>query len=161
MEILKFKLPLRITFESDEYGDGYKDVYLHELELSEIHGLDKLFGQYNWLVEDYSEYTNKEMANEYREADKNFMGFNDLDIMADIKLKDAYYIIEIVAKTPLNTVVKVDGGRKEMTLKDAIIWTIQGQISDGVGENELGYITYKGKKYDVWLEDPIEIGDEY
>ena len=44
-----------------------------------------------------------------------------------------------------------------MTLKEAIVWALQGQLSDGIGENEIGYIEYEGEKYDVWFGDLIEI----
>ena len=44
-----------------------------------------------------------------------------------------------------------------ITLNAAVIFALEGQLSDGIGENELGYIEYDGEEYDVWFDDLIEI----
>ena len=153
MEIIKFKIPLRITMEtSSGFGDGYKDVLLSELNPSEIKGMDNLYDcQFNWLTEDG-------VADE---CDKACMGFDGSEVIMTATLKGYDYIIEVLSDKPFNTPVTFHkfGGDEivTMTLKEAVILALEGQLSDGIGENELGYIEYQGEEYDVWFGDLIEL----
>ena len=71
------------------------------------------------------------------------------------------YILEILSVKPFDSMVTFHkyGGSEivTMTLKEAVIFALEGQLSDGIGENELGYIEYDGEEYDVWFDDLIEI----
>ena len=153
MEIIKFKIPLRITMEtSSGFGDGYKDVLLSELNPSEIRGMDNLYDcQFNWLTEDG-------VADEY---DKDCMGFDGSEVIMTATLRGYDYFIEVLSDKPFNTPVtfhEFEGDEiVTMTLKEAVILELEGQLSDGIGENELGYIEYQGEEYDVWFGDLIEI----
>lgn len=159
MYTLKFKVPLIIYIESKESAYGYKNVYIHDLDLSEVHGLEKLYGQYNWITDDDKQYW---------KSDKFCHGFDGSEVWMDVELKDGYYILEIVSEMPLNSNVtfhKYGSSDNQdivtMTLKEAIIFALNGQLSDGIGENEIGRITYQGKRYDVLLGELIEIDDEH
>lgn len=154
MEIIKFKIPLRITMEtSSGFGDGYRDVLLSELNPSEIRGMENLYDcQFNWLTLEDG------VADE---CDKNCMGFDGSEVTMSVTLKGYDYYLEIFSKKPFDTEVTFHkyGGPEivTMTLKEAVIFALEGQLSDGIGENELGYIEYDGKEYDVWLGGLIEI----
>lgn len=133
-------------------GDGYHDVLLSELDSSKIRGMEDLYDcQFNWITEDGEE----------NERDKFCHGFDGSEVLMTATLKDYDYILEILSDKPLNSSVTFNkfGGDEvvTMTLKEAVVWALQGQLSDGIGENELGYIEYEGEKYDVWFGDLIEI----
>ena len=155
MEIIKFKVPLRITMkESLAFGDGYKDVLLSELDSSKIRGVEDLYDcQFNWITDN-----NDDKEDEYC---KFAHGFDSSEVIMTATLKDYDYILEILSDKPLNSSVTFNkfGGPEivTMTLKEAVVWALQGQLSDGIGENEIGYIEYEGEKYDVWFGDLIEI----
>jgi hypothetical protein len=153
MEIIKFKVPLTITMEtSSGFGDGYKDVLLSELDKTKIHWLGRMYDcQFNWLTEDG-------VADE---RDKNCMGFDGSEVIMTATLKGFDYFIEVLSDKPFNAPVTFHkfGGDKivTMTLKEAVIFALEGQLSDGIGENEIGYIKYDGEEYSVWLGDLVEI----
>ena len=153
MEIIKFKVPLRITMKASlALGDGYRDVLLSELISSKIHGMEDLYDcQFNWITED----------GEASDCDKYCHGFDGSEVIMTATLKDYEYILEVLSDKPFNTLVTFHkfGGSQvvTMTLKEAVKWALEGQLSDGIGENEIGYIEYEGEKYDVWLGELIEI----
>lgn len=155
MDTLKFKVPLRITMvTSTAFGDGYKDVLLSELDSSKIKGVETLYNcEYNWITDD-------EPENEREKWIKNYHGYDSSEVLMTATLIGYDYILEVVTTIPLETIVTREKGtewERKTTLKEAIIDHIKGQLSDGIGENEIGYITYEGEKYDVWFGDLIEL----
>ena len=153
MEIIKFKLPLRIIKKiTSEFGNEYKDILLSELDYSKIHGIENLDDcQFNWLTYD----------GVASEREKFSHGFDGSEVIMTATLVGCDYILEILSVKPFDSMVTFHkyGGSEivTMTLKEAVIFALEGQLSDGIGENELGYIEYDGEEYDVWFDDLIEI----
>lgn len=135
---------------------------MEELNISEIGNINNLSGQYCW-IHDYYEYEhNEKIRNKMLQHDKYCDGFNIDDVIMDVTFKDGYYLIEVVTNEPLSTVVTYDKGYgiqsvKTVTLKDAIITYLNGCLSDGVGENPIGYVTYNHTEHEVWLGELVEI----
>lgn len=153
MYILSFKVPLRITMDVESaFGYGYKDVLLSELDSSKIVGMENLYDcRFNWITEDG-------VSNEF---DKKVQGFDGSEVIMVVTLVGYDYILEILSTKPFDSIVTFNlhgaGDIVTMTLKEAVVSAIEGQLSDGIGENEIGYIQYDGSEYDVWLGDLIEI----
>lgn len=133
-------------------GDGYHEVLLSQLDPTKIIGMDRLYDcEFNWITAD----------GEADKVDKYCHGFDGSEVIMTATLKDYEYILEVLSDKPFDSQVTFHrfGGPEivTMTLKEAVIWALHGQLSDGIGENELGYIEYEGEGYDVWLGDLIEI----
>ena len=90
-------------------------------------------------------------------------GFNNKDVSMEVVYDNGYYFVTLVSEKPFDTIVKnnqyfsSDGPWEEVTLKEAVIRFIEGCLSDGIGENEIGRITYQGHICDVWLGNLIKI----
>ena len=148
MYILKFKLPLKLFLPKPIEKNGYKtnSILMEELDFNSIVPMDieNLDGQYDWIE-----------AWCYREFDKQYHGFDNKDVQMEVIYDKGNYIITLVSNKPFDTILKVkehySNEFKEITLKEAVIDFLEGCIWDGIGENEIGYITYQGYKCDVWM----------
>lgn len=109
-------------------------------------------GQYDWID-----------AWRNRDYDKEMAGFNSKDVIMEVVYNQGNYIITLVSDKPFDTIVKNNryysrnDPWEEITLKEAVVRFLEGCISDGIGENEIGYITYQYEKCEVWLGKLIEI----
>ena len=138
---------------------GINGYPTYSLELSEIDfnslykdEIEALRGQYDWidvcLDADYH---------------KQMLGFNNNDVLMEVLYDKGFYFVTLVSDKPFSTMVlnnryfSSDGPWDKITLKEAVIRFLEGSLSDGIGENEIGYITYQYEKCDVWLGDLIEI----
>ena len=101
-------------------------------------------GQHDWIA-----------AWSNREYDKEYNGFNSQDVTMETVWKNGSYWITLTSNKPFYTKVSRNG--KDCTLKEAIIIWLKGCISDGIGENEIGQVTYNYEDYDVWMDELIEI----
>lgn len=157
MDILKFKLPLKIYPPVPIKKNGYlaNSVLMEDIDFNSISNKDieDLDGQYDW-IEAWCD----------REFDKKYYGFDNKDVQMEVVYDKGNYIITLISEKSFNTIVKIHQGfsgeiEKELTLKEAIVDFLEGCIWDGIGENEIGYITYQGYKCDVWMahENFIEI----
>lgn len=150
MEILRFKLPLKIYPPKPVQKNGYKansvlieEIDFNSLDPNEIADLD---GQYDWI---------EAWCN--REFDKKYHGFDNKDVQMEVVYDKGNYIITLVSEKSFDTIVKIHQGfrgeiGRELTLKEAVIDFLEGCIWDGIGENEIGLLTYQGYKCDVWME---------
>ena len=161
MDILKFKLPLKIYPPVPVKKNGYlaNSVLMEEIDFNSISDKDigDLDGQYDWI---------EAWCN--REFDKQYHGFDNKDVQMEVVYDKGNYIITLVSDKSFDTIVKMRQGfrgeiEKELTLKEAVVDFLEGCIWDGIGENEIGEITYQGYKCDVWMvhENFTEIGKDY
>ena len=158
MDILRFKLPLVVYFSKPFKKGNYTtySVNMDELDFNSIPPGDiaDLDGQYDWIN-----------AWRNRDYDKKMGGFDNKDVTMEVTYDKGNYILTLVSRMPFNTIVRHNryytsnpNDFKEVTLKEAIVNFLEGCIWDGIGENEIGKITYKGEKCDVWMNrDLIEI----
>ena len=161
MDILKFKLPLEVYLPFTVEKNGYQTYTIHmdELDFNSIAPKDigELDGQYDWIE-----------AWCYKEFHKQYHGFDNKDVQMEVVYDKGNYIITLVSNKSFDTIVTVHQGfkgeiEKKLTLKEAVIDFLEGCICDGIGENEIGYITYQGHKCDVWMDHTefTEIGKDY
>ena len=160
MDILKFKLPLKIYPPVPVKKNGYlaNSVLMEEIDFNSISDKDigDLDGQYDWI---------EAWCN--REFDKKYHGFDNKDVQMEVVYDKGNYIITLVSEKSFDTILKVQehysNNIKEITLKDAVVDFLEGCIWDGIGENEIGQLMYQGEKCDVWMahENFIEIGKDY
>ena len=160
MDILKFKLPLKIYPPKPVQKNGYlsNSVLLEEIDFNSISDKDieELDGQYDWV---------EAWCN--REFDKMYHGFDNKDVQMEVIYDKGNYIITLVSDKSFDTILKVkehySNEFKEITLKEAVVDFLEGCIWDGIGENEIGEVIYQGHKCDVWMahEYFIEIGKDY
>lgn len=161
MDILKFRLPLNVYLPYLVEKNGYNTftVHMDELDFNLItpKDIEELDGQYDWIE-----------AWCYREFDKHYHGFDNKDVQMEVVYDKGNYIITLVSKKSFDTIVKIYQGvrgeiEKELTLKEAVVDFLEGCIWDGIGENEIGYITYQGYKCDVWMDchNFVEISKDY
>ena len=134
---LKFEIPLVIWVKN------------HIVPLKKIESIASeenvdFEGQYDWIA-----------AWSYREDDKEHNGFNSQDVTMETVWKNGSYWLTVNSNIPFYTKVSRNG--KDCTLKEAIIIWLKGCISDGIGENEIGQVTYNNEDYDVWMDELIEI----
>lgn len=161
MDILKFRLPLNVYLPYSVEKSGYRTftVHMDEIDFNSISpkDIEELDGQYDWI---------EAWCN--REFDKNYHGFDNKDVQMEVVYDKGNYIITLISEKPFDTIVKMYQGfrseiPKESTLKDAVVDFLEGCIWDGIGENEIGEITYQGHKCDVWMDHSnfVEIGKDY
>ena len=161
MDILKFKLPLKIFPPVPIKKNGYlaNSVFMEEVDFNSISDKDigDLDGQYDWIE-----------AWCYREFDKKYHGFDNKDVQMEVVYDKGNYIITLISEKSFDTIVKIHQGfrgeiENELTLKEAIVDFLEGCIWDGIGENEIGYVIYQGYKCDVWMahEYFVEAGKDY
>lgn len=160
MDILKFKLPLKIYPPVPVKKNGYlaNSVLMEEIDFNSISDKDieDLDGQYDWI---------EAWCN--REFDKQYHGFDNKDVQMEVVYDKGNYIITLVSEKSFDTILKVkkhySDGFREITLKEAVVDFLEGCIWDGIGENEIGYVMYQGCKCDIWMahENFIEIGKDY
>ena len=156
MDVLKYKIPLIVYLDKPVIKNSYStyDVNMDEIDFHSIskYDIEKLDGQYDWI----DAWMN-------RDYDKKMAGFNNEDVTMEVVYDNGYYFVTLVSEKPFDTIVKnnqyfsSDGPWEEVTLKEAVIRFIEGCLSDGIGENEIGRITYQGHRCDVWLGNLIEI----
>lgn len=163
MNILKVKIPLLMYSETEndpEDPDSCLIRKMEDLDTTLVHGKEKLRGQgYSWIFDYDTHYSSrgKEVIDGYYSRDKKFYGFNQREVMMDVTLVDGYYLAEFVTEIPLNQVVTLtrDYGDftsvREMTLKEAILEYLEGCLSDGIGENPIGRVSYNFTEHEVWL----------
>lgn len=131
---------------------------MKDVNLSEVQGIEKLGGQYSWIddydYEDGSEYKKKMLIH-----DKYTYGFNCEDVIMTVTFDSGYYIVEFLTDLPLDMIITRNLGFKPetMTLKEAIRDFLDGSLSDGIGENEIGIVSYNNTTHEVWFGDVIEI----
>ncbi len=158
MDMLKFKIPLIINLPKPiKKGiNGYPtyNIEANEIDFNSISKdeLDNLFGQYDWI--------DVCLDGDYY---KKMLGFNNKDVLMDVVYSKGYYFVTLVSDKPFNTMVlnnqfcSSDGPWDKITLKEAVIRFLEGSLSNGIGENEIGSVTYQHEKCEVWLGDLIEI----
>lgn len=158
MFLKKYKIPLEVysdnqisekSYKPREYSCYMTNIGELDLKKSDIDGLD---GQYDWIgawVDD--------------EYHRQMMGFNNKDVLMEVIYDKGYYIVTLVSDKPFDTVVRNNqycsssGPWDEVTLEEAIVRFINGCLSDGIGENQIGDIFYQGEECDVWLGKLIEM----
>ena len=151
MDILKLKLPLKIYLPKPvKKGGGYmaNSVLMEEIDFNSINSKDieELEGQYDWIE-----------AWHNSERDKKFGGFDNEDVKMEVVYDKGNYIITLVSEKPFDTIVKNNRYHspsdlwEDVTLKEAIMRFLEGCIWDGIGENEIGQVTYQNYKCDVWM----------
>lgn len=133
---------------------------MEDLDTKLVHGKEKLRGQgYSWIFDYDTEYSSrgKEAIDGYYSRDKKFYGFNQREVMMDVTLVDGYYLVEFVTEIPLDQMVTLTRDYedfisiREMTLKEAILEYLEGYLSDGIGENPIGRVSYNFTEHEVWL----------
>lgn len=159
MEVLMYKIPL-FMYSNSEHDPRSKSTCLirnmEDIDISQVHGIERLGGQYSWIFNYTEYYSNPIEAEKMFAHDKKCYGFNYKEVIMDVIFNDSgYYIAEFLSIFPLDTMVT--RGSDNVTLKEAIKDFLDGQLSDGVGENEIGVVSYNYTTYDVWLGDAIEI----
>ena len=153
MEILRYKIPLRVYFDKTVMMDNHPTYVMNMEDMAYAsiskEETDRLEGQYDWI----DAWRN----GEYYKQDN---GFDNKDVLMDVIYENGSYSITLLSEIPFDTVVKItdtdiNGTNKTMglTLKDAVVYFIEGCISDGIGENEIGHITYHGEKGSVWMRE--------
>ena len=164
MENLTFKIPL-LMYSDTEFNPKYKGTCLirnmEDLNISEVKGIEKLSGQYCWIYDCYKWERKNDVA-KFLKYDKETYGFNIDDVIMEVKFNNGYYLVEIVTNKPLSSIVTYNNGYKNgpttrTSLKQAIISFLNGCLSDGIGENPIGSVTYNHTTHEVWLGDLIEI----
>lgn len=159
MDILKFKLPLKIFLPKPVKKNGYmaNSVLMEEIDFNSISPRDigDLDGQYDWI----KAWRNKDY-------DRKMGGFNSKDVLMEVVYDKGNYIITLVSEKPFDTIVRNNHyyssnpkDFEDVTLKEAIMRFLEGCIWDGIGENEIGQVVYQGYKCDIWMDgnDLIEI----
>ena len=115
MDILKFKLPLKVFLPKPVEKNGYKtnSVLMEEIDFNSIAPIDieELDGQYDWI---------ECWCN--REFDKKYHGFDNKDVQMEVVYDKGNYIITLVSDKPFDTIVKICQGfrgeiEREITLK--------------------------------------------
>lgn len=162
MEILTYKVPL-LMYSNTEIDPRTNSMCLvrkmADIDTSAVQGIDELFGVGSWL-QDYKDYSsNQEEIERMLRLDKENYGFNSSEVIMDVKFSEGYYIIEFLSDLPFNTPVNRHNwfSSDTVSLKEAIKSWFDGQLSDGIGENQIGTVSYGGTTHEVWLGDAIEI----
>ena len=148
MYTIKYRIPLVIY--PGLYGERVEISTLEKpLSQEEIHNLD---GQFDWIDlwcdRNYDRWRN---------------GFNNEDVLMECKYDKGNYIITLVSDKQFDTIVQqnhyyhVTNKSETVTLQQAIEMFFNGCISDGIGENPIGYIRRDFVKFEVWMGDLEEI----
>lgn len=148
MYTIKYRIPLIIY--PGLYGERVEISTLEKpLSQEEIHNLD---GQFDWIDlwcdRNYDRWRN---------------GFNNEDVLMECKYDKGNYIITLVSDRPFDTLVQnnhyyhVTNKSETVTLQKAIEMFFNGCISDGIGENPIGYIRRDFKEYEIWMGNLKEI----
>jgi hypothetical protein len=156
MFLKKYKIPLEIISMNPISENSHRPheyscyrTNLGELDLKQS-DIDDLGGQYDWI--------DAWMDDEYH---KQMSGFNNKDVLMEVIYNKGYYIVTLVSDKPFDTIVKnnryCDSNRpwEEVTLEEAVVRYIKGCLSDGIGENPIGYIEYQGEVCDVWMIEKL------
>ena len=129
-------------------------IYLDDLDLTKIQGLDNFNCEYNWFGEDDYE----------SDRQSHSRGFGDTQVTMEVTRENGHYLLYIVSTLPFDTKVSFhkygsyrESDKVTMPLKSAILWDIHGHLSDGIGENPVGIIRHDYQKYEVWLENKTKI----
>ena len=151
-------------YSHDEIDPENKNCYLvrnmEDLDITKVSGIENLSGQYCWI--DTPEDSGLE-KDKFYVCEKKSKGFTIKEVVMEVYFKDGYYIAEFLSDLSLDSSVSWDNGSRDPlctrhgTLKDAITSFLDGCLSDGIGENEIGVVKYNGHSYDVWFGDRIEI----
>lgn len=156
MEILKFKIPLLMFSETelDSKGNCLERVMEEVEDISEVKGVERLSGQYCWIYDYSSNFSKPEDVEEGFAFEKKHHGFNLREVVMDVRFEKGYYVAEFLSDLPLDSKVTVSDGcpwEKEVTLKEAITDFLEANLSDGIGENEIGKVHYNFTDHEVWL----------
>lgn len=153
MEIKTFKIRLSYSVSNPDPKIKYDTIYIDE-----TNDFNKLYNrsfEWNWLnvAGDYSE-----PEKQYRENyNKLYHGYDDSDVTMDVTYKDGLCCVELLVSKPLDTpVTTYDSYRKTLTTRTLFDWikiSLDGHLSDGVGENPVAY--YDNRDNEVWLSDII------
>lgn len=147
MDILRYKLPLKVILPYPiKKSNGYSDcsAFMEDIDFNSISqiDIDNFDGQYDWID-----------AWRNRDYDKKMGGFNNKDVLMEVTYDKGSYIITLVSEKPFSTIVRnsryYHNDFEDVTLKEAVERFLEGCIWDGIGENEIGEITYQGHKCDV------------
>lgn len=159
MNIVRYKIPL-LMYSCTENDPTYPNRCLvrnmEDVDVSEVKGVEELSGQYCWIYN----YDEAENCGRLYENEKKTYGFNLREVVMKVVFIAGYYLAEFTTELSLDTIVTRDLGYKNpetMTLKEAIKAFLDGCISDGIGENEIGKVTYNSTTHDVWLGEATEI----
>lgn len=89
--------------------------------------------------------------------DKVTQGFNSDDLLMEVTYHEGFVQVEILTDTPFETPVPVyDSCLRKVTIRPLIDWikiSIDGALSDGVGENSVGF--YKHSYCELFLDSII------
>ena len=162
MDFIKYKIPLIMYShtEVDSKGNCLMRV-MEDIDVSQVKGIEKLGVPDCWIFDyDKSHCYDKKKVEEMYAFAKKSDGFNLREVVMDCYFKDGYYIAEFLTEKPLSTIVTYDKGYdtvNEVTLKEAIEAFLDGNLSDGIGENPVGVVSYNKTTHDVWLGEKEEI----
>lgn len=150
MHLKKYKIPLEVIsmnpISENSHRRNYWSLYrtnLGELDLKQS-DIDSLGGQFDWI--------DAWMNDAFH---RNMRGFNNKDVLMEVVYEKGYYIITLVSDKPFDTIVKTNQYWKEVTLEEAVVRYIKGCLSDGIGENPIGYIEYQDEVCDVWMVEKL------
>lgn len=157
MDTLKFKIPLEVHFRHPVMVDDelVNRANMDEIDFQSIsqQDIEKLDGQYDWI----DTWRNSDY-------DKKMAGFNNKDVKMEVTYNNGNYMVTLVSDKSFTTIVRNNRyytsspkDFKDIPLKEAVVNFIEGGISDGIGENPIGRITYQEESCDVWLGDLKEI----
>lgn len=154
MEIKTFKIRLSYSVYNPDTKINHDEIYIDETD-----NFDKLYGigfVFNWLkvADDYYVGLQKQYRENYY---KLYHGYDDSDVTMDVTYKDGLCCIELLVSKPLDTpVTTYNSYRKTLTTRTLFDWikiSLNGKLSDGVGENPVAY--YDDPDNEVWLSDII------
>ena len=145
--------------EVDSKGNCLMRVMEELPDVENVVGINLLRVDDCW-IHGYDGYS-KENQDKYYAYDRKVCGFSLKEVMEVYLDKRGYYIAEFLTEEPLTTEITFDPGGYghicTMTLQEAIKNFLDGCLSDGIGENEVGVVKYNGTIHEVWLGEAEEI----
>lgn len=164
MNIIKFQIEL-LMYSDTEIDPNCNHQCLirkmSDVDISQVSGINTLSGQYCWIYDYDNNYSDKKDIELGYKHDKEWHGFNLKEVIMYTTFKDGHYIAEFATEMPLESIVTLkrykDSDGVKMTLKDAIKEFLDGNLSDGIGENPIGTVGYNFTTHEVWLGKYKEI----
>ena len=146
---IKFKIPLKAW-----NTETREEINLADLDQTKLSGIEQLSVPEDWF-EDYSEEEKED--NCWEKRSQGFIGGKE--VIMRCQYCGGCYIAEFLTDIPLSTELTIEDIFNKpytATLEQAITNYLEGQVSDGIGENEIGYVYYTADwmtaKLEVWMD---------
>lgn len=176
---LTYRIPLYMYSNTDEDDNddpicrNLKDLYdqYGDIEPESLPGIENLRGQCgeDYWVDPYAEYSTTDFSYTTLKLDKTYSsdaefhhelelksrGFTGKEVRIEVEYKSGSFYVKCTTELDPNqhiTIFPIPNSPVDITLERAIFNRIQGCASDGVGENELGSVIYKGTSHEVWMD---------